>query len=416
LELATQVAAKAKDVGVLEATPHELKGFCSQAQRQADERAAALRLIIDVLAAAHPDTKREIDFKAEAMVVGYLHHIGAASPDLLRYRSSALDQDTAIEVLNDAEVIATEALAASVGARFEDPATVDFAESLPSVAELRRAAATLRGASLWSRWGRDWRGAKVIWRKTFPSERKIVPLEAARRLLSAALWKERLFQLEANQAAKNAAGRYWRSAESPFGNLIAVANWMRSIRRVTPLSAPEARDLRRLACEGNSDDFMMIAAFAERAKELKLLDAFKEAHASHSSILRDAGRLSERASAFNTLLSECERIGLRENQPLKNLLSALDATTTLHALNRAIAGEPRAAAVASEIPAVTDVQRRASGAGRGAFACAGMRPQNGSPQKSGAGNTGQLRQGTKRFGIRTGRAYVTTGRLVRGTS
>ena len=102
-------------------------------------------------------------------------------------------------------------MAAAVDARFEDPKTVDFAELLPSVAELRRAAATLRGASLWSRLGRDWRAAKVIWRKTFPSERKIVPLEAARRLLAAALWKQRLFQLEANQAAKSAAGRYWRN-------------------------------------------------------------------------------------------------------------------------------------------------------------------------------------------------------------
>ena len=357
LELATQVAAKAKELGVLEATPNELKGLCGQAQKQADERGAALQLIIDVLSAVHSETKREIDFKAEAMVVGYLHHIGAASPDLLRYRSSALDQDAAVEVLTDANAIATEAMAAAVDARFEDPATVDFAESVPSVAELRHAAATLRGASLWSRLGRDWRAAKVIWRKTFPSERKIVPLEAARRLLSAALWKERLFQLEANQGAKSAAGRYWRHAESPFGNLIAVANWMKSIRRVTPLSAPEARDLRRLACEGDSDDFMMIAAFGERAKELKLLDAFKEAHAGHSSILRDAGRFSERASALNALLSEADRIGLRESQPLKNLLSALDATTSLHALNRAIAGEPRAAAVASEIPAVTDLQR-----------------------------------------------------------
>ena len=357
LELATQVAAKAKELGVSEATPNELKGLCGQAQKQADERAAALQLIIDVLAVVHSGMKHEIDFKAEAMVVGYLHHIGDASPDLLRYRSSALDQDAAIEVLTDANRIATEALAAAVEARFEDPATVDFAETLPSVAELRHAAATLRGASLWSRLGRDWRAAKVIWRKTFPSERKIVPLEAARRLLLAALWKERLFQLEANQAAKSAAGRYWRNAESPFENLIAVANWMKSIRRVTPLSAPEARDLRRLACQGNSDDFMMIATFAERAKELKLLDAFKEAHAGHSSILRDAGRFSERASALNTLLNEADRIGLRENQPFKNLSSALDAMTTLHALNKAIVGEPHAAAVAVGIVATTDVQR-----------------------------------------------------------
>ena len=278
-----------------------------------------VQLIADVLAAVGRDPKREIEFKAEAMVAGYLHHVAALPGERYRWRSNPLDQDGCIEALMEADATAAEARNAAAEARFEDAPTPHFAELLPSVSELRQAAGTLRGAGVWTRLGREWRTAKTAWHKTFPSERKMVRLEAARRLLSAALWKEKMAPLEANHAAKVAAGRHWRSADTPFEDLIAVARWMKSIRNVTPSAEPGARELRRLAFEASSEEFSAVAALAERAKELNVLDAFKAAYAEHSSIRHDAERLADRAAALKSLLGEAETIGLREDRLLKNI-------------------------------------------------------------------------------------------------
>ena len=356
LDLAARLATKARELRVSEATPTQLETLADQAQQDAEGRAAVVQLIADVLAIVRPDPKREIDFRAEAMVAGYLYHIARLSPEHRRWRASALNQDAVAEALMGAETTAGEVRAAAAEAGFDDPMTPHFAELLPSVSELRRAAATLRGAGIWARFGREWRTAKVIWRQTFPSEKKLVRLEAGRRLMSAALCKEKIATLEANHAAKLAAGRHWRSADTPFAELIAVAHWMKSVRNTTPLAEPGAKELRRLACEANSEEFSAAIAFSERAKDLKVLDAFKAAHAERSSILRDAGRLAERASALKTLLRETAIVGLHENQQLKNLPSAIDAVAKLQDLSRAMAAEP-GASVASSIPAVTDAER-----------------------------------------------------------
>ena len=356
LHVGARAAAKAEELGVLNATPTELKSLGDQAQTEARGRAAVVQLIADVLTAVGRDPNREIDFKAEAMVAGYLHHVVALPRERHRWRSSLLDQEECIEALMEADATAGDARSAAAEARFEDAPTPHFAESLPSVSELRQAAGTLRGAGMWARLGREWRIAKTAWRKTFPSERKIVRPEAARRLLSAALWKEKIAHLEANHAAKVAAGRQWRSADTPFEDLIAVAQWMKSIRNVTPLAEPGARELRRLACEASSEEFSAVWAFAERAKELNVLDAFKAAYAEHSSIRHDADRLAERAAVLKSLLSETETIGLREDRLLKNIPSAIEAITKLTEARSAMAGEP-GAALAANIPAVTDTER-----------------------------------------------------------
>jgi hypothetical protein len=356
LDVGARAAAKAKELDVLNATPTELKSLGDRAQTEARERVAVVQLIADVLAAVGRDPAREIDFKAEAMVAGYLHHVAALTGERDRWRSSLLDQEGCIEALMEADATAGEARSAAAEARFEDPATPHFAESLPSVSELRGAAGTLRAAGVWTRLGRKWRAAKTVWRKTFPSERKMVRPEAARRLLSAALWKEKMAHLEASHEAKAAAGRHWHSADTPFENLIAVARWMKSIRNVTPLAEPGARELRRLACEASSEEFPAVVALAERAKELNILDAFKAAYAEHSSIRHDADRLAGRAAALKSLLGETEIVGLREDRLFKNLPSAIDAIKKLNEASSAMAGEP-AAALAANIPAVTDTER-----------------------------------------------------------
>jgi hypothetical protein len=150
LDVGARAAAKAKELGVLDATPKELKDFVDLAQAEARERAAVVELIADVLAAVGRDLKREIDFKAEAMVAGYLHHVAALPGERYRWRSNHLDQDGCIEALMEADATAGEARNAAAEARFEDPPTPHFAESLPSVSELRQAAGTLRGAGVWS--------------------------------------------------------------------------------------------------------------------------------------------------------------------------------------------------------------------------------------------------------------------------
>ena len=88
LNVGARAAAKAKELGVLDATPKELKGLGDLAQTEARERAAVVQLIADVLAAVGRDPKREIEFKAEAMVAGYLHHVAALPRERYRWRSS----------------------------------------------------------------------------------------------------------------------------------------------------------------------------------------------------------------------------------------------------------------------------------------------------------------------------------------
>ena len=172
LELAARVVTRAKELGVLDATPQELRSLRDQVQIKAAEHAAVVQLILDVLAAVRPDTKHEIDYRAEAMVAGYLHHIASLATEHYRWRSSVLNQDGALEALTAAAATANEVRSAAAEARFEDLPTPHFAELLPAISELRQAAAALRSSGVWARFGRQWRTAKVVWRTCFPSERK----------------------------------------------------------------------------------------------------------------------------------------------------------------------------------------------------------------------------------------------------
>lgn len=357
LDLAKRILTEASQLRVSEATPIQLARLAAQAQKGAEARAAIVQLIEDVLTFVHLGPKREIDHKVEAMVTGYLYHVARLATERRRLRSSALSQDGIVEALVDADATAAEARGAAEQAGFEEPPTVHLAQSLPSVAEMRAAAAaTLRGASRFARLGRDWRSARTVWRRTFRSEKRMLHLEAGRRLLAAALWKEKLAQLEANRAAKMAAGRLWRSADTPFEELVAVAHWMKSIRNITPPAEPGALELRRVACEANTDDFAVIVSFANRAKELKILDAFKAAHAEGSSIVHDAGRLAERAAALMALFRDVEAIGLSDNQPVEILTAATEALERARESRQAMAAESVASA-ASGIAASTDAER-----------------------------------------------------------
>ena len=156
-------------------------------------------------------------------------------PRILRYRSHALTDENAIDELRTAQAIATKARAAAAEARFSEPPTSSLAKTIPSIQELRQAAGVLRSTGFLGKlFGREWRAGRAVCRRTFPEETKLEPIEAANRFMAAALWKYRVERLEGCAEAKIAAGRYWSGAETPFENLISVAEWMRSISESYP--------------------------------------------------------------------------------------------------------------------------------------------------------------------------------------
>ncbi len=94
-------------------------------------------------------------------------------------------------------------------------------------------------------------------------------------MIAAAQWKETLGQLEANEQAKYIIGRHWKGAETAFGTLQETANWMQTVRKVTPFVTEGARELRRLLWEGSSED---IESFADLAyvflETITILDCY----------------------------------------------------------------------------------------------------------------------------------------------
>ncbi|MGY4432714.1 hypothetical protein ACVWWO_005191 [Bradyrhizobium sp. F1.13.1] len=225
-----------------------------EAARQSAARLGSLvRLMADLLSAASRDPNAPSDVKSEAMAAGYLLVVPKIRQDNLRYRSQALTAEAAIDDLGFAQELAGEVKSAAAEASFSEQATTSLADSIPSVAELRRAAGTFRSTGFFGKiFGGEWRAARSVCRQTFPDEPKLPPVDAAKRLIAAALWKDRLQRLEECAEAKVAAGRHWKGAETPFGRLIEVSEWMRSVQKVTPLGESGARELRRLAFEGGA--------------------------------------------------------------------------------------------------------------------------------------------------------------------
>ena len=206
-----------------------------------------------------PEQRRHISVVTEAVAVGFLHAVRKITPENLRYRSHALTDENAIDELRTAQAIATKARAAAAEARFSEPPTSSLAKTIPSIQELRQAAGVLRSTGFLGKlFGREWRAGRAVCRRTFPEETKLEPIEAANCFMAAALWKYRVERLEGCAEAKIAAGRYWSGAETPFENLISVAEWMRSIQKATPTSEQGARELRRLAYQSTADNFTVL--------------------------------------------------------------------------------------------------------------------------------------------------------------
>jgi hypothetical protein len=317
---------RAKALGIADAPVETLSQVCDEASASAEAIVRIVRLLADLLSTVRRDLASGMDVKAEAMAAGFLHVMGQLSPENVRYRSAALSEDGAIEHLTAAQAVANEANAAAVEAKFDETPSIALAQSIPSVQELRQAAGIFRTTGLVSRlFGSEWRRAKAVWRQTFPTERRTSPVDTARRLMSAALWKERLARLEANSGAKAAAGRYWLDAATAFEPLLQVAAWMKLVRSQTPLAESGARELRRLAFEGGPDAIVMLSDLAHTAEELDLLGVFRKCYAQKSSIAVEAQRQVERASALRKAWATAGQFGLRPGNAITALADAVAA-------------------------------------------------------------------------------------------
>lgn len=336
----------------------EISKALDEARQSADNLGRLVQLMTELLQVAGRDPRAGPDVKSEAMAAGFLHAVLKIRQDNLRYRSQALTAESAIDEINVAQGLAEEARSAALEARFSEQATSNLAESIPSVAELRRAAGALRSTGFFGKlFGSDWRTARAICRRTFPDEPKLPPLEAAKRLLAAAQWRDRLQRLDECVEAKAAAGRHWRGTETPFDRLAEVSEWMRSIQKVTPPAEPGGRELRRLAYESGSDEFATLVRFAEAAESLHLVDVFQTAYVSRSTIHAEAGRQHERASALQWIVRIGQQFGVLPQQPIAGLSRARQMLSEANALRRQMAADSMATSACSTLTAGSEMER-----------------------------------------------------------
>jgi hypothetical protein len=356
-DAALRIVAEAERLGVGDSSTETLPELCEQAQASSKTIARVLELVRELLAFAGRDPSTPPGVKGEALAAGFLHVVGQLSPEDARFRSAALADDSAIEELKLAETLGGEVKAAATDAKFGEPPNATLAQSIPTISELRHAAGVFRGTGFFGKFGSEWRRAKVTWRSSFPEERRPAGSDAARRLIAAALWKERLSQLEASAQAKAAAGRHWRGPDTPFEALRRVAGWMKSIRQATPLAEPGARELRSLAWQGTNDDLAQLSELAKEAAELGLLTLFQKCYARKSHIGAAAQQENARVAALAELQNEVRRFGLKPEQQVRALANAEGAFRKAEECRRAMRDESIVTSALPALAAGSDIER-----------------------------------------------------------
>ena len=116
------------------------QGCMTRRENPQSKSPSLIQLIAELLQAAGREPSLGLDVKSEAMAVGYLLAVHKIPQGNLRYRSAALTDDNVVEDLSAAESIAEEARSAATDACFSEPPTSSFAETIPSIRELRQAA------------------------------------------------------------------------------------------------------------------------------------------------------------------------------------------------------------------------------------------------------------------------------------
>lgn len=312
-------------LGIGNITGRDLQAAYDEAQTKARDLAHAVQLVAQVLSAANREGAGAPDVRAEAVAASFLYHIHQFPYEVAHLRSPRLAQDGVLDEIVAAHALAHEAAEAATQADFGEAPTSDLAAALPTGRELREAAAILQSTGFMGRlFSGSWRHAKATWRKAFPGEPKN-RTDSITRLKAAALWKEKLAQLEASANAREAIGRNWKGVATAFDQIVAVATWMRTVQKVTPFAIPGARELRRLLYEGSSEDIAAFADLAQSANELNLVGIFREAYSKKSSIHAEAKLEQERANALASALECTGACGLKPNATIRALSEALAA-------------------------------------------------------------------------------------------
>ncbi len=358
IDLVPNLLERAITLGVADTTAETLPRILHDAQTAAEQMARGVKLLARVFVIAKCDPATEPDFKAEAIAAGFLRCVQQFPYDKAQYRSALLSSDGIVEDILAAQVIAQEASAAAANAQFSEQATATLAESIPHIFELRDAATKFLTIGVFGRlFGRDWRGAKTTYRRTFPGERKLAPKNAALRLKAAAQWKEGLAKIEACTQVKAAAGRHWRGAATPLDAMLEVARWMQAVRKVTPIAESVATELRRILFEGTSDDVAIVADLARIAEELNLLALFHACYSKQSSIGAEAKHGRQRAAALTELLRGVTDTGLHAQSAIGALKNAEAAMRGVRKCRSKMALESVAVNAVGAITAETEADK-----------------------------------------------------------
>jgi len=318
-----QLAQLADGLGVLSVASEQLPSVRDEWHRTSQDMASKAELLERMLTIAKCETNTILDVKAEAVIAGVLRLARDLTRQKARYRAPILVDDGVIEALAAAMQIVQQAGDAATEAQFDEEPSEALAESIPSIHELRDAAAIFANTGFFGRlFGKDWRRARDIWRKTIPSARKIARKHAVHRLKAAAKWKESLAAFEANSAARSAAVHHWNGVSTPFALLIDTAQWMIAVREATPATVIVAPGLRRLLNEGTFDELTPIFELASNAADLNLSSAVETCSSMQSSVCVEAGKQSKRANALAELVASVTALGLRDGKTIKSLRDA----------------------------------------------------------------------------------------------
>jgi hypothetical protein len=327
---------RAEALGVQDSTSAELRARHTASQARANELACAADLMRQVLTVTDRDPGTDLNIRAEALAASFLRNIQAFPHAKAHLRSARLAADGVLEDIRVAHDLATAATAAASEAQFGEAPTPALSASLPTARDMRATAVIISNISWVGKlFSGDWRRAKATWRQAFPAERNVTASSAAR-LVAAAKGKEGVDALEDCVNAKNAIGRNWLGIATPFADISAVAEWMRAVHKVTPLAVAGARALRRLLCEGPSEDIHSLADAASRANAIDLIGIFSTCYAKQSSVSQEARAEFELASQLEALLRKVDAGGLRPgiaverlDEAATNLRKALECRAAL---------------------------------------------------------------------------------------
>lgn len=346
----------AESLGLTDTPMDGLPACEAEARRMAGVLGRAAEVIAHVLRLTERDSTKA-DALVEVVAAAFLQCVLQFPQKTAYLRMPRLSDDGVLEAIVEAQMIASEVAAAAQRAQFSDPPTPALAASLPTSPELHDAASVLQRSGWFGKlFGRDWRCAKAIWLRAFPSETKIKPTSAAR-LKAAAQWKEKLVELDGCENAKDAIGRNWKGAATPFAAIVEVAEWMRTVASVTPLSVDGARGLRRRLYEAPSEEVAALSDLASTSECLNLSALAQACYARRTSIAEESVKEVVRVQQFEALLAGLREFAVQPNATANDLARAADAYKDAEDCRREMSAESVANNVLGPVRKGTEAER-----------------------------------------------------------